>query len=237
MRNTSSYVYTLIGLMAFATPSMAWVQFHGDAEAKRISGVRNSDRVVTIGQPESDDEFALNKVTWGERSDEPCWFQVRNTDMTRHPTASDTRYDEVNRCEQSGPTERSKRSVGYSGFPNDYTVATQQPVYITGLRVCMNNGRTRIKGIQVEGKQPNPNFDSATILVDLDAIEGVVNSPRRAQSNCNGNWGRWSRCGRNQVVVGLDIHFEGGLRPRSATGIAAQCRKLAREGALTRPEP
>lgn len=226
-----------IFILIFATPSLAWVQYYGDATVKRVSGVPNSDRVVTIGFPDSVDEIALNAVSWGERSDEPCWFQVRSTAISSNAmTAENRRYDNVSRCNQPEPTERSIRSVGYSGFPNDYTVATQQPVYITGLRVCLNNRRTRIKGIHIEGKQPNPVDSSPEILQDLEEIEGVAISPRRSRVNCNGNWLRWSRCGRNEVAVALDVHFEGGVRPRSGTGIALQCRKLVREGGLVRPE-
>lgn len=235
MRYIVSYVFTFFLLMAFATPTMAWVQYRGDAESGKVSGVRNSDRVVTIGPVDAQDEFALQEVSWGERSDEPCWFEVRTTDLTSTTSSTDTPNNAVSRCGQFGPTERSKRSVMYGGGRYDYTAATTQPVYITGLRVCMNKRRTRIKGIQIEGKQPNPDYESLTILTELDEIDGVINRPRKWQANCSDHWGRWSRCGRNQVAVALDIHFEGGLQPRSATGIAVQCRTLSREGTLVRP--
>lgn len=228
-------ILTSLVVLAYCTgTASAAVQMYGDATTQRVSGTPNSDRVSTIGRPEGSSPLALKRIEWGERNDHPCWFKVTIGDMTQVPRPPASALDEVDRCAASGPTKRSTREVGYgTGFKYDYTLATTESVYVTGMRVCLNRKRTRIKGIQIEGKRVAA--QGLNTLLDLEDLDGVINEPLRAHPNCKSNWRRWSRCGRNEVVVAVDVHFEAGPLPRSATGIAVQCRSVAGEDTLIRP--
>lgn len=227
-------VASLFVLAYCPTTTLGAVQMYGDATPQRVSGTPNSDRTVTIGRLEGSTPLALKRIEWGERNDHPCWFKVTIGDMTQvlRPPASN--LDEVDRCAGRGPTSRSKRELGYgTGARYDYTLATTESVYVTGMRVCLNRKRTRIKGIQIEGKRIAA--EGLNTLLDLEDLDGVINEPRLSHATCRSNWRRWSRCGRNEVVVAVDIHFEAGPQPRSATGIAVHCRSVAGDGALLRP--
>ncbi len=213
----------------------AAVQMYGEATTERVSGTRNSDRVATIGRPDATTPLALKRVEWGERNDHPCWFKVTLTDMNRVLGPPSSGLDEVDRCAGNGPTSRSLKKVGYgTGASYDYTRVTTESAYITGVRVCLNRKRTRIKGIQIEGKRVVS--EGLNTLGELEDLPEVINDPRASQPNCKGNWRRWSRCGRNEVAVAMDVHFEAGPQPRSGTGIGLRCRSVAGADALIRPQ-
>ena len=232
MKHIVSYCIVLVCWIATAA---AAVQMYGEATTERVSGTRNSDRVATIGRPDATTPLALRRVEWGERNDHPCWFKVTLTDMNGVVAPPSSALDEVDRCAGNGPTSRSMKKVGYgTGASSDYTRVTSEPVYITGMRVCLNRKRTRIKGIQVEGKRAVS--EGLNTLRELEDLRGVINDPRALQPNCKGNWRRWSRCGRNEVAVAVDVHFEAGPQPRSGTGIALRCRSVAGDDALIRPQ-
>jgi len=233
-RSIKSLAWALITLMGWAGAASAAVQVIGPATTERVSGTRNSDRVVTIGRVDGAAPLALKRIEWGERKDNPCWFKVTIGDMRQVMLPPASNRDQVDRCANKGPTQRSKRELGYgTGKKYDYTRLTTEPVYITGIRVCLNRKGTRIKGIQIEGKRVKPR--APNILQDLEAVDGAINAPRISHQNCDGKWRRWSRCGRNKAAVAVDVHFEAGPEPRSGTGLAVRCRAVAGENALVRP--
>ena len=171
-----------------------------------VSGLRGE--LIEL-KPAGGSSYGLDTIFWGERRDNPCVVRAEGRDLEERNRRA-TR--QVNKC--SGDTGENSRI--------DLTVRDEVAnAFISGLRVCMNNGR--VKGVQIEvrpvpwseGDPPEPKSAPA-----IDDHTGW-------QLNCllSQDWRQWVRCPRGQIAVGVKAYFEReGSNPRSLTGLGLFCR-------------
>lgn len=197
----------LIGVGAAAAGDVALT---GNETVTRLSGSEGSRFELTYnaaGTPGLEDRIGLSHIRFGERSDAPCFFVA----AVRELNAPSQAPNQAARDLCGGKDGVNNGTILEVGFPG------QNDTYITGLRVCLNNGNDRVKGIEVRGK----------IVRDEGSLVDDPNWRRRARPNCpNDGWKRWTDCPDGQVAVGLSIAFDGGNNPRSGKGIALVCRRV-----------
>lgn len=197
--------------------------------SEHISGFRGTAFELGIPDSESQDEYAIFGITSEERKDHPCYVSVKTENMN---DSSDKLDLKKTLC---GGKERSREMVAA------YTDSSYgKRSFVTGVRVCMNNDNTRVKGIQIRGGT----VTDEGRLGDLERnVEGqssgglqrvAPEEPRDDRPNCNDNWKRWALCpGDNHIATAVELHFEAGKEPRSLTGIALKCRHVSAVGSGT----
>ena len=117
----------LYGNAAFAQQA----DLQGNSSTTSYSGKDKSQK-SSFTKPASDND-AIFSVVMGERSDDPCYLKIRFHDVASGTESSKT-YD---KC--SGK-EKSLR-----------TITLPDEVFVTGVRVCLNSGGDKVKGIQLIG--------------------------------------------------------------------------------------
>jgi hypothetical protein len=201
------------------------VTLSGDVHETPLSGFKGS--AFSVPQDDSTSKAVFGVISQ-ERSDEPCLLKVSTEDVNDSAKDGSAKKD---LCGPKGATS-SDLLVNYAD------TGVQGPrVFVTGIRVCMNNDKTRVKGFTIRGKKIT---DSGT-LADLETspnthgqaggsdVGGVViTEPSASRTNCDEKDGmmKFVECDPGQVAIGLVGHFEAGETPRSLTGVALRCRAL-----------
>jgi hypothetical protein len=111
-----------------------------------LSGIRGELIELMAGGA----NYGLDTIFWGERRDNPCLVRAEGRDLADRNERATQRVD---KC--SGDTGENSR--------RDLTVRDEvQSAFISGVRVCMNNGRVKAVEIEVEnvpwseGDPPKP---------------------------------------------------------------------------------
>jgi hypothetical protein len=215
------------------------VVLQGEITETSVSGYHGTR--FTVGDPDSA-THALYAISSRERSDNPCVVTVQSEDLNVATRDSTSKKD---LCGPKGATS-SELSVqfGDSG-------ANGEHAFITGLQVCMNNDKTRVKGLRIQGNaitaagapaalgsggDCSEVFDPHKIGVQDGSMEyrlcgGKITQPVASRTNCDekDGWMNWARCPAGALATGATLHFEAGDTPRSLVGIALLCRPVAAE--------
>jgi len=192
---------------------------HGAAETSEVSGFKGT--AFTLGGP--NDLHAVYGLFSVERRDNPCYLGVR-TESINDYDANDGASKDL--CGKDATSKELGVAYEDSSFLG-------KRIFVHGIRVCMNNNQTRVKGFQIRGKKIDENGHP----VDLDAGEPtggqaggseselhLITEPRDKRNHCK-HWKRWVECPRhNQIATAIIAHFEAGNTPRSLTGVALKCR-------------
>lgn len=202
------------------------VSLTGTPAPTAVSGVQGSP--FTVGNANSSTN-AVWGLTSNERSDEPCLTTVSTEDVMDSGKDGSAKKDLCGKKATS-----SDLSVSYPDYG-----ANGARAFVTGIRVCMNNDRTRVKGFGLRGKK----IDDGGNLVDLtqdpssptpggggEHSYSTVTEPTDKRTNCDdkAGWMRWVECPAGQVATAVVAHYEGGDTPRSLTGVALQCRSVTK---------
>ena len=126
---------TLIGLLLATLPVAA--QLSGSATTTGFSGQSGSNR--TLSRPTTANE-ALYAVTISEKSDDPCFLEAKFRELDDGSAGATLRFAECEDSDGDG-TDSSRRLVA---LPTD-SVAT-------GVRICLDNDREKLKGLQLIGR-------------------------------------------------------------------------------------
>ncbi len=233
-------VLATVAVMSLA-PSSTFAQFTGSVVPGSPSGGSGMDRHF------GDDTRAVTAITYGERSDDPCFIRLENVD----PTDDTNRSSETNEeCGRRGVTSRSQARIELPGSS-----------FATGIRVCLNRDGSKVKGIQLIGLTQFcltgsnavvtpagtifPIDRKGTVVRPLDDIVTRCDSPRlirqvtHKRSKCDvtngltpvdsaGGWMLESACpGSDMAMIGLRLSTESGSGGREViNGITALCRSL-----------
>lgn len=157
-------------------------------------------------------KYGLDTIFWGERRDNPCLVRAESRDLADR-NERDSRS--IDKCGGDiGTGSQSRMDLTTREAPDNY--------FITGLRVCVNNGR--VKGMELE-------------LVTVTWSTGSPPKPKPAPPvenhsgmllNCmiSGQTKNWVRCPKGQIVVGIKAHFErGNDQPKSLIGVGIMCKE------------
>lgn len=197
--------------------------------SEHISGFKGTAFELGIPDSESTDEYAIFGISSEERQDHPCYVSVKTENI------NDSEHKLDLKKELCDGKERSREMVAA------YTDSSYgKRSFVTGVRVCMNNDNTRVKGIQIRGGTVT---DEGRLRALERKVEGqssgglrrvAPEEPQDERPNCNDNWKRWALCpGDNHIATTVELHFEAGKEPRSLTGIALKCRHVSAAGSGT----
>lgn len=193
-----------------------------------VSGKSGSVFVTAGGDSATHAMYGLSSR---ERSDEPCVATVYKEHV--NDSANDTQQTQ-NLCGPRGATSSEIKAE----FSDTSVHGTR--AFVTGVRVCMNNDKSRVKGFKLRGKK----IDDAGRLVALQGgIAGsgtaggsevtthVITEPYATRTNCDekDGWMPWAECAADKVATAAKLHYGSGSEPRSLVGIALQCRSVAKQ--------
>ncbi|MFK7862184.1 MAG: hypothetical protein AB8B64_25480 [Granulosicoccus sp.] len=206
------------------------VTISGVIETTRVSGFQGSDTTLRA----SKSGHAMYGISSWERSDQPCYLKLRTEDVN---DADDKGSHIKDRC-GAAPTSKELRAQ-YSDVG-----LNEQRIFVSGIRVCLNEKGTRVKGIQLRGKKISDIGKIVPLPVDVDISKNLEplgyrlspsvvtnddsNEPYSYRLNCqNDNWKRWAECSHPiGIATGVVAHFEAGRKPRALTGIALNCQQV-----------
>lgn len=177
--------------------------FQGEETVTPVSGAEG--QVVTL-KP-GNGTRGLQLIAWAERKDVPCIVKAEGGDLIFFAAPIKVSTNKCGKDIKEG--DGSWRDAGF-----------EARMFITGLNVCMNNGR--VKGIGLEGKE------AVHRRADGTRPKGEDDFTHDEQTNCysllEDRDKRWVRCPKGQLAVGAQLHFDRGEEPRALKGIALICR-------------
>jgi len=227
-------IFTLIGVvlgLGKALPACAErysqaVTLVGPAEPTGISGFSGS--TFAVGVPDSRaDEYALFGISSEERRDNPCYVTIKTENI------NDSGQPLELKKALCGGKERSSEMK--AEFKNAYYPPR---TFVTRVKVCLNNQNSRVKGIKLHGQIIKD--DGELVDVKPSDIKGpekksgldviLDTEPEAFRAHCNDNWKPWAQCPAGQIATAAILHFDAGNEPRSLTGVALKCRRVALPG-------
>lgn len=205
----------------------------GTVTTTAVSGFQGTP--FTVGDADSA-THAVYGISSEERNDNPCFVAVKKENVNNSSAQTSPSKD---LCGSNGPTS-SELYVDYGNSD-----ATGEHTFVTGIKVCMNSAKTRVKGYKLRGAEVS---DYGT-LIELrsggsggcsEVFQqgsqeyrlcggGVITEPSAKRSNCDDTdgWMSWVECPAGKVATAMELHFEAGNEPRSLTGIALKCKTVA----------
>jgi hypothetical protein len=188
------------------------------SENSSWSGFSSAQKATLSRSPSTNDY--VHGFTMEERSDEPCKLAALFNDVD---DPDDLEGSETwDRCDGSSGNFMSEH------MPDDYRT--------TGVAVCLNSSRDRMKGFALIGRYPECILDPNGTTPDGDACNGA--GPRHEadeeRDHCPGSkngvdsdWEDEAECPDGYVVTGIEInHRAGGGDRRMMTGVRAICHLL-----------
>ncbi len=191
--------------------------------SEKTSGFKGAP--FTIGVPDSEgDDYALYGLTSEEKRDNPCYVTIQTENIN---DSSQKLELKKNLC---GGKERSKEMMA-TFKDTDYGKRS----FITGIRVCLNKKGEKVKGIQIKGATISDDGNLEELTRERQrAKTGSLSrmapkEPKDQRPNCN-TWKKWAQCPLGQIATSAILHYEAGKEPRSVTGMALECKKVAKKG-------
>lgn len=171
-----------------------------------IAGGNGTD-VRTFGS--GGDYQGLDRISWAEDGDIPCYFKVH----TRHLNTNNQTSDDGNLGGNS--CNASSLSLVDAGF-------TSTTEYVYGVAVCRNN--QRIKGIKLEYAKVDAN----------GSVTDGVGVASQSRVNCSYyGWSPMRYCPTNKIATQVKVYFKpdnpvglGNNIKQAATGLQLVCRNV-----------
>ena len=184
-----------------------------------ISGFQGTPFVVGVPDAQGDDDYALYGIASEEQRDQPCHVKVRSENINDSNGQQDLTKE---LCDGSPGSKEISAAYGNLNY--------DPRSFITGVRVCMNKQKDRVKGLQIQGRTISISGTTEPIVQkDHQGKKGdnVPLQPKDERPNCD-DWKNWASCpGENQIATGVILHFGAGKQPRSLVGIGLQCRTVS----------
>lgn len=200
---------------------------HGAIEVTKVSGYKGTAFTLQ----DDNEDHAIYGMVSSERKDQPCFAMIRTENINDH--ADDDGGEVLDLC--GGKATSSLLKVEYPDLP-----LYDPRIFVKGVRVCLNSKGTRVKGLQLSGRQITDDGKPIELTYNepIDFLVGGAvpvdvfdpTQPKDQRPNCDKDqWKRWAECPRhNQIATGAILHFEAGKEPRALTGIQLQCRYVSR---------
>jgi hypothetical protein len=227
MNEALKFSLVILGIIAGLTATLVHaaryakdVKLNGAAVATpNISGFQGA--VFVVGVPDStNDDYVVFGLSSEEKRDNPCYVTVRTENINDPSAKLDLKKDLCGGKEKSSQIEVAYDDRNYGGR-----------AFVTGVRVCMNNDNTKVKGIQIRGKVINDSGGLVELENRAEGTSGIQHripaEPWDYRAHCNrNNWMRWAQCEDHHIATAVVLHFAAGKEPRSLTGVALQCRQV-----------
>ncbi len=193
-------------------------------KTEAISGFAGEKFVVGVPDSKKDD-YAIYGFTSEERRDNPCYVTVLTENVNDSAKKLDTKKNLCAKKEKSREMKAQYRDADHG-----------KRVFVTGVRVCMNNKDTRVKGIKIRGKEIADDANLVALKSNSSGVATggvkkiVTTEPSDHRANCNNNWKKWAQCPDDSIATSAVLHFDAGKEPRSLTGIELKCRRVSLAG-------
>ncbi|MBS0164820.1 MAG: S8 family serine peptidase [Nitrospira sp.] len=172
---------------------------------RAVSGFKG-ERTNTIGNTAQ--VAAIERLQFGEHSDEPCYVKVEKADMVAHSISKP--HAELNICDGNGPTDRSLQYVP--------TVTPDHDTFVRGVAACNSTTKnsTRLKGIKVYRAR-----------VEDDGSFSMISNPSTLERpNCDDTWHEPAMCPSGTLATDLVVHIRPDGKKDVFTGLSLKCRKV-----------
>ncbi len=204
------------------------VRLYGAVETTKISGFKGTTFTLQDDNP----NHAIYGIRSVERRDQPCWILIRTENINDHTDGPGGVIKDL--CGGKGTS-----SILKAEYPN---VGWDSPrIFVRGVRVCMNSKGTRVKGLEIRGREITDDGMPMDLIFKGShtyLYGGGGGKPKQfdptqpidQRNNCDEDkWKKWAECShRTHIASGAILHFESGSQPRALTGIALQCRFVGR---------
>lgn len=196
----SKLVLLLLTLTSALTSTVvfAHLEFTGKTITTQVSGKSGTTRIIG---PDNGNFRAIYAIHSMERGDKPC----RISSTAYHLNLNNNSQFEANLCGSGGST---------SGSIAVYTSIAATGGFISGIKVCLNNDRTRLKGFKINTRK----IDRKADLVDY----GSGHTSYR--TNCK-HWQNEVNCPAEHLATAVIAHYTAGS-PSIIKGLALRCRKV-----------
>jgi len=228
------------GLSATAAAQEAALE--GGATTTEYSGKAHSRKAIMTKSAADND--AVFSVIMGERSDDPCYLQLRFRDVASGAESSKT----FNECSGDAKSLR--------------TISLPKGAFATGVRVCLNASGDKVKGIQLLGNygacllgdefvyaerapcssvvkvsghdyrlcsNPQPSYVAMECSSSMQAYYERTNC-QGANNGPDGDWEETVRCPAGKVATGMKLNLrDGGGDRKMYNGIALDCHDLVED--------
>lgn len=211
-------LFLLNGQVGMADRYFRNIHFTGEpVPSNGISGFQGTPFVLGVPDTQGDDDYAIYGIASEEQRDQPCYVKVRSENIND----SNGQQDLTKELCDGSPSSK-EISTAYGNLNYD------PRSFISGVRVCMNKQKDRVKGLQIQGR-------TISIYGTIHPVErkdqdkkgdNVPLQPKDERPNCD-DWKNWASCpGEHQIATGVILHFGAGKPPRSLVGIGLQCRTV-----------
>ncbi len=148
---------------------------------------------------------AIERLQFGEHSDEPCYAKAETADIVAHTIVKP--HGELNICDGNGPTDRSLEYVP--------TMTSDHDTFIRGVAVCNSTTKnsTRLKGVKVYQAR----------IEDDGSFSMISNPPTLKRPNCDGDWREPAMCPSGTVATDLIVHIRPDGKKDVFTGLSLKC--------------
>ena len=201
--------------------------FRGPVNSSGVSGLQRDHQTI-ITNPQTG-KRGVYGIQIGERGDHPCYIRVYREEIL------DWQEDfslELDLCGNNGPTNRSLSVASFPDSPpNQQIYQTDRHAFVTGIEVCLNNTRTRLKGVRLFGKR----VLGSGLLAPIDGTipvaggELIVSQSEVVsviRNNCPGDgWSVPRFCPEGEVATAVVAHISPGNEPRDIVGLELRCRR------------
>jgi len=180
--------------------------------------------------------YALTSLRSRERSDQACYLES-TSDQLREPLLHGGQWpaygsqvfhnfqsDSADRCGGGTPSDEVKvTAIPTQAYLVEHSHDVAQTL-IRGMRICMNNDRTRLKGLELRGRSVGADQSGKFRIIDVPLDPKQASG---ARANCGKDgWQPWVECSTGEVATGVVAHFEAGDSPRAVTGLALECAQV-----------
>lgn len=182
-----------------------------------LSGRGNGSRRDLDRSPLDNDY--VRGFTMSEKSDDPCEFFALYHDVTTNALQGSEGFQECNGSSGNFQVER---------LDSDFRT--------TGLALCLNSARDKMKGFALIGRFPECILDPTATAPNgvpcnglgprSDAVVERTNCPG-SKSGIDGDWERIVECPAGSIVTGIELnHIASGGGRRMINGAKAICHPL-----------
>lgn len=127
---SSGYTAHSAGPLGVQEPRTLYAALVDQTSTSAFSGPSGGGR-RSLSKPASDNQ-AITGITIGERSDDPCYMQLMYKDVETGASGSTRTFDEC---------DGSEGDIETRTLPDG--------AFVTGVRICLNDDRDKLKGIQL----------------------------------------------------------------------------------------
>jgi hypothetical protein len=149
MRTLAVVFAALSALSLGSVPAFAQPKLSGSPTPTGFSGQSGPTR--TLSKPASANEMIFG-VEVAERSDDPCFLRAKYRNVQTGAEGSSLKFAE---CSDNNNNEGTSDSR--------HTIVLPSYSYTTGARICLDNDRKKMKGIQLIGRYGDCLLGAATV--------------------------------------------------------------------------